>query len=167
MEKLPRYSECFICGRDNPAGTDITFIRTEEGVACEYLAAPKHNGYRGIIHGGIISALLDECVGWAVSLRAGRMCVTGELTIRFRKSLPVSTKVTVKGFCDPEQKTRRLFRGYGHIEDEAGTVYAKAEGRFFPMSEEAQKPVFECLKMADAPEKAVTPADIWGEDCRK
>jgi len=163
MRQLPIYQECFICGRNNPAGTGAAFFAEEDGhVICDYLTRQKHNGYKDVIHGGIITALLDECIGWAASIRAGGMCVTGELNVRFKRPLPVNMKIQISGFCPPDQpKGKRYIKGSGKITDVQGEVYAEASGTFFPLPESAQKDILKHLEYPDAPGKKVLPEDIW------
>ena len=163
MKKLPRYSDCFICGKENHAGTDVTFTVSGDGVECEYVTDKKHIGYKDVLHGGVIAALLDECMGWAVSVHKKAMCVTGELTIRYKALLPVNTLVIVKGFVSSRQDERGEYcRGYGHIEDQSGKIYAKARGLFFPLPEESQADIFEILEYVDTPDKKVIPEELWG-----
>ncbi len=164
MRELPRYKDCFICGCDNKAGADVLFVKTEKGVEAKYLTQKKHNSYKGIIHGGVIAALLDECIGWAVCIEEKTMCVTAELNIRYKEALPVDTDVTVSGFASPQPEGKKRYgSGYGHISDESGKIYASAEGKFFPVPDEEVVPFLEILEFDDYPGKSVRPEDIWGD----
>jgi uncharacterized protein (TIGR00369 family) len=163
MKKLPRYPECFVCGRENIAGTDVTFISNEESVTCDYTALSKHQSYKGILHGGIISALLDECMGWAVAIHEKMMYVTGELNVKFIRSVPLGTKIRVKGLYDESQSPDSKYRlSYGRIEDKDGTVYATAQGKFHPIPSELEGPILSLLEIENDPEYKVTSRDIWG-----
>lgn len=164
MRKIPRYAGCFVCGKQNAAGAGVTFYQNEHGVVCDYVTEPKHVGYESIIHGGIITALLDECIGWAISMKVQALCVTGELTVRFKRSLTVGQKVHVEGFYVEEQmKRRRYLQGHGRIVGDDGVVYAEANGKFFPLPQTEQEKVLSYLEMPDAPGEAVTWADLWGK----
>ncbi len=88
MRELPRYKNCFVCGHNNDAGLNMTWVKTDDGVQGTYISQEKHCSYSGTLHGGIIASLLDECVGWAVSQKEGQMHVTGELTISYKTSAP-------------------------------------------------------------------------------
>jgi hypothetical protein len=79
MGILPSYSGCFVCGQDNIAGPNVTFVATPDGVQAEYTALEKHRSNKGILHGGVIGGRLDECLGWVVSIHVKKMTVTGEL----------------------------------------------------------------------------------------
>jgi uncharacterized protein (TIGR00369 family) len=162
MRSLPRFPECFICGRKNIAGTDVTFYENEESVECYYTARDKHQSYKGILHGGIISALLDECMGWAVGVHEKRMYVTGELNVKFIRSVPINTEIIVKGFFSDLQDNDKYRSATGIIEDREGRVYAKGEGKFHSIPVEFEEPVFSLLEKENDPSYKVTPEDVWG-----
>jgi acyl-coenzyme A thioesterase PaaI-like protein len=76
---------CFVCGKDNPVGLKVEFdldpaAKTIRG---KYIPRPEHQGYEGIIHGGIIAALLDEAMV-KLAWRLGIPAVSAELTTKFR-----------------------------------------------------------------------------------
>jgi uncharacterized protein (TIGR00369 family) len=87
--------ECFGCGHRNPIGLHLRFAPDEDGVKAEFVPAPEHQGFLGVIHGGIISTVLDEAMAWATA-HAGFWAVTGEIRIRFRRPLIVGEPTTVK-----------------------------------------------------------------------
>ena len=163
MRKLPRYRYCFVCGRNNQAGTDVIWIDTGEGVIGEYWANKKHISYEGIIHGGILSALLDEGIGWAVALKERKWLVTRGLNVIFNQPVPVGKKVTVKGFWSNDQPIDKKYRtGNGIVIDDEGIVYASGEGKYFPVSEEFELNLMKLLEIPDDTTKEVTIEDIWG-----
>lgn len=162
MRSLPRYPECFICGRKNIAGTDVTFFENDEGVECCYTAQDKHQSYKGILHGGIISALLDECMGWAAGIHEKRMCVTGELNVKFIRPIPMGTEIKVKGFFNDSRNDEKYKSARGVIEDSAGTVYATGEGKFHSVPAQFEEPIFSLLEKDNNPGYRVTPKDVWG-----
>ena len=54
------HSGCFGCGRDNPAGLGLKMRLEGDTVVADFTPAPRYEGWRGILHGGIICALLYE-----------------------------------------------------------------------------------------------------------
>jgi acyl-coenzyme A thioesterase PaaI-like protein len=55
-----RYPNCFGCGGDNSYGLQLE-MKIENGeLSANFTPAPHHQGWPGIVHGGIISALLYE-----------------------------------------------------------------------------------------------------------
>lgn len=85
---------CFVCGKDNPVGLKAE-LRVDRGAqrAEISIAVPaEYQGWEGMVHGGIISALLDEVCAYA-GMTVAETVVTGELTTRFRKPVPVEIEV--------------------------------------------------------------------------
>ena len=91
---LPTYKGCLICGQpeNNPSTLNLRFRVTDGGVEVPFKATSRQEGYKGIVHGGIITALLDETIGWAVAVTTKKYFMTGEINVRFVRSLPVGTR---------------------------------------------------------------------------
>jgi uncharacterized protein (TIGR00369 family) len=86
-----------------------------------------HQGWPGIVHGGLLSTVLDEAMSHAV-LAAGMTAVTAELRVRFRESAAPGRELTVKGWV--VQRARRLIETEASITGGDGTEYAHGWGRF-------------------------------------
>jgi len=127
----------------NPGALQLRCQVTEEGVATVFTPQPQQEGYPGITHGGIITAVLDETIGWAVAVDRKSFFVTGELNVRFLRPLPIGEQVRVNGRV-VEHKTRYSV-AEGEIVDDAGTVYARAQGKFFCKPEQDARKVDEYL----------------------
>jgi len=131
---LPNSRECFVCGEENPAGLQARFFVEEGQVKMPLAAEDHHCGYPNTVHGGVIAAALDECTGWAAARAIERMCVTGELRVRYLRRVPTDRNLTV---CAEVMKAhRRMVQTEAEIVDDEGTVYARAEGRFLPLTRE-------------------------------
>lgn len=87
---------CFVCGPDNPLGikTSIEVDKDRQSAQSTLTVAAEYQGWQGMVHGGIISALLDEVSAYA-GMTLGETVVTGELTTRFLKPVPVEQEITV------------------------------------------------------------------------
>ena len=133
---LPTYEGCIVCGQPqvNPNTMNRRFKVTPQGVEVEFTPSFKQEGYKGIVHGGIVCSLLDETIGWAVAVDRKKYFMTGELNVRFVRPWPVGVAVVVKGWC-VEHKSRYTI-AEGEIVDKKGTVYAKASGKFFLMKDD-------------------------------
>ena len=79
-------NHCFVCGHDNPIGLKLVFQRVGEGVKTEFVPSDLHVGYDGVVHGGIISALVDDALAniWAAP---GREAITAKIEVRFRQQV--------------------------------------------------------------------------------
>ena len=84
---------CFVCGPKNPIGLKLDFSLDGEVMTTEFIPRKEHQGYMDIVHGGIISTLLDEImVKLAIAL--GMPAVTAQMNIRLRKSAKVGKRLT-------------------------------------------------------------------------
>ena len=97
--KLEDDHRCFACGRENPAGLRLVFQPGGRGVTAFFTPEKEFQGYKGIVHGGIISTLLDEAMAHA-AIRLGHMPVTAEIQVRFRSALSVGQQVQVEGWME-------------------------------------------------------------------
>jgi acyl-coenzyme A thioesterase PaaI-like protein len=79
---------CFGCGGDNPIGLRLRFAADGDGVKASFTPNPEHQGFHDVVHGGIISTILDEAMAWATA-HAGVWAVTGEMRVRFRQPLEI------------------------------------------------------------------------------
>ncbi len=156
---LPWSDGCFVCGEKNPAGLGLRFEVDGEGtvVVDPLVIPPVFEGYPGHVHGGVITAVLDESAGWACTVASGRLLFTVEITVRFRKPVPGGTPLVLEARC--LESGRRISRGRSEIRDRDGTVLAEAEGRFVRVPESEQRATVPELKM---PGRRATPEDLRG-----
>jgi acyl-coenzyme A thioesterase PaaI-like protein len=85
---------CFGCGDDNPIGLHLRFAAYGDGVRASFIPAPDHQGFGGIVHGGIVSTVLDEAMAWATA-HAGFWAMTGDIHVRFRRPLTIGESAVV------------------------------------------------------------------------
>ncbi len=88
---------CFVCSEGHPHGLGLRFHHTTDGVACVTSIPATYCGFDGMVHGGIISALMDEAAAYALFARHGKLGVTRDITIRFLKPVPTGTEIRVVG----------------------------------------------------------------------
>jgi len=132
--RLPQFPECFVCGTQNRRGLHLPFYRMEQGAWAEFTPDKECAGYRNQVHGGIISAVLDESVVWAAYVASGRFGVTAGITIRFLKPVHTGMCYTVSGRFDRIKKNICLCSA--SIEGPEGEVCARAESRIVLMGEQ-------------------------------
>ncbi len=83
---------CFACGNMNPAGLHLVFDKTSDRVTTVFTPQREHQGYSGLVHGGILCILLDEVMAH-MSAMSGYNAATARLEVRFRKPAPVGEKI--------------------------------------------------------------------------
>ena len=124
---------CLVCGVENVAGLKGRFFVLENGeVAGVFQPRSEHQSYPGRLHGGIVSAILDETIGRAINVADTHTWgVTVEFNIKFRK--PVPTDGEIKAVGRITRDSSRVFEGSGEIVLEDGAVAAEAHGRYLKM----------------------------------
>lgn len=126
----------------------MTWIQAGDGVEGRYRGTKKHCGFEGILHGGVLAGLLDECAGWAAALHCGAMCFTGELRVQYLQPVPEGHEVLIRGTCpDGAPDGRKHVLATAEIVDGDGIRYASCEGKFFPMPPHLGKKVLEKLEL--------------------
>jgi len=131
LRKQPTSRMCFVCGEANPAGLHVRFYSQEDGsVLARFEAREPHQGYPGRMHGGVITAVLDETIGRALMTRDSQAVwgVTAELSIRFRKPAPIGVPLTAVGRITEEGS--RAFKGSGELVLPDGAIAAECTGTF-------------------------------------
>ena len=92
---------CFICGLENPIGLHLHIYETAPGIVESTYLAPDHfQGYPGVLHGGIVAAILDEISGRAhmgSDPASPRFMFTAKLEVKYRRNVPIGKPLKVIG----------------------------------------------------------------------
>ena len=92
---------CFICGLENPVGLHLHLYEVEPGMIETNYTAPEHfQGYPGVLHGGIVGALIDEVAGrshMGNDLDNPRFMFTAKLEVKYRQNVPVGKPLKIIG----------------------------------------------------------------------
>jgi acyl-coenzyme A thioesterase PaaI-like protein len=124
---------CFACGTLNTGGLRLT-MHVEPGRSwTETTLDRRFEGWEGVAHGGILCAILDEVMAWAL-VGADNWGVTARMSVDFRKPVVIGRAIRAEGWATLAR--RRVVDTAARIVDAAdGTVLAKAEGRYLAASE--------------------------------
>jgi uncharacterized protein (TIGR00369 family) len=109
---------CFACGRLNPSGLQLDFDVSSNSATARYTGLQRHQGYDGTLHGGVVTALLDETMGWAI-FHQGIWGVTAKLEVTFKRPVPVGEEIVVSG---------HLVNDRGRTIETKGTVTRSSDG---------------------------------------
>jgi len=134
--ELPHTNGCLDCGKHNPHGLKLRLhVLPDSGlVSTEFVPKPEHVGPDGIVHGGVISAVMDEAMVWASTWRGKRFCFTGEINVRFREPLKPYQAARVE--ASVEISRPRLVEATAKLFDFGGRLIATASGKYLPVSAE-------------------------------
>jgi acyl-coenzyme A thioesterase PaaI-like protein len=108
----------------------MVFRREGERVYADFIPEERHQGFPGVLHGGIIATLLDETMGRTGALRRAWL-ITGKLDIRYRQPAPLGQLMRVWGEVARERPG--AVDAIGAVELADGTVVADARGLFLEL----------------------------------
>src|SRR5271165_7239828 len=127
-------NRCFGCGGANEAGMKLPFELDLDAhrTRGRFILGPNYAGGAGFAHGGIIAVVLDEAMG-KLSKLSDERAVTADMSVEYRKPIPVDKTIVVEGWQE-EEKGRNRFR-VAEIRDSQGTLLARGKGRFVVVGE--------------------------------
>jgi uncharacterized protein (TIGR00369 family) len=125
--KQPNSSYCFVCGLDNPVGLRLAFYETgPDEVTATCLPGKNYEGYPGVLHGGIVGAILDEVGGRALIIGDhNHFMMTAKMDVKYRRPTPIGQPLKVVGRL--LKRRGRLALAHAEIVLPDGTVTAEAE----------------------------------------
>lgn len=122
---------CFACGKENPIGLKLDFVEEGEGrVGATFKPQSVHQGYNDIMHGGLVTTLLDEAMAKVMNLR-GIKAVTATLDMKFRNPVMIGKPLKIFGELVEEKKRRCVLKAW--LEDEDGKILAEASSIFIKL----------------------------------
>ncbi len=129
---------CFVCGRRNPIGLKVDFDidRDNFRITGRFTPRREHQGYGGIMHGGLVSTLLDEAM---VKLlwETGTLAVSASLHIKLIRPARVGEPVIITGWVD--HKKGRVIHTGAKLEDSKGALLAEATGKCVRVSPKEER----------------------------
>jgi len=126
LARQPNSKHCFVCGLESEVGLKLRFDDNGvDQVISHYTVARKYQGYPGVVHGGVIAAMLDETGGRTTMINdRDRFMMTGKMEIKYRKPVPVETPLTLVGHLIRDRK--RMAEVSSEIRLPDGSVAAEA-----------------------------------------
>jgi uncharacterized protein (TIGR00369 family) len=121
---------CFVCGSNNPHGLRLQFHHDTEinGIRSEVTFPEYCQGWTGVVHGGLVSTVLDEIMVKSTSAQ-GYICVTAEIFVKFKKPVLTGSPYVVTGKITDIK--RKLIFTEGKIMDVDKQIVALASAKFF------------------------------------
>ena len=121
---------CFVCGSGNSSGINLAFKLDPEndGARAHVIFPARFQGWEGVVHGGLLAAVLDEAMIKAGQAK-GIACITAEITVRFKKPALIGQEYLIKGRII-EDKGKFILADSEAL-DPAGTPVACARGKLF------------------------------------
>jgi len=121
------HQQCLLCGDLNPDSFRLRFsARPDGGVHAVFFSRQQYQGYDGMMHGGVISALLDAAMTHCL-FGKGIEAVTAELQVRFLRAIPCNQLIGVMAEVVERRDPLFRLRGALTLDD---CVMARSQARF-------------------------------------
>ena len=127
---------CFVCGKSNPIGLHLSFELDREGkrATSSVTFKPEHEGWDGVVHGGLLASVLDDVMAYAI-MTTGKLGITTRMSITYRKPVLVGEVLHLEGVIVSMTSRTAIAKGIGYtIDEEQGEgriVKVEAEGTFY------------------------------------
>ena len=119
---------CFGCGQNNPMGLKLHFTRHGDTISTEFTPEKMHQGWPGLLHGGILGCLLDEVMS-NMAYATGNTCVTASIEIRQRRPVEVEVPLVITAWITRQRK--KLIETAGKVTLKDGTIIAEGTAKQF------------------------------------
>lgn len=129
--ELPNFdhNECFGCGEANNNGLKMKFFAEDDKVFSKITIPAFLMGWNGIAHGGIVSTLLDEIMGWSAIFFTHKLILTKNMTITYHKPVMVGDPLRVEGHLYERLSDREAVMK-GAVYNSKGDLCTTSEGNF-------------------------------------
>lgn len=132
--KLGNDKMCFACGEDNPISLGLDFKKSGKNkVKALFVPKEVHQGYNNIMHGGLISTLLDEAMAKVLSLN-NILALTAKMSIRFNQPIPIGESLEIT--AEITKNKTGLYFTEAEVKSSKGNVFASAQAKFMEQKEE-------------------------------
>lgn len=150
----PEGHHCFACGTTNPIGLNLQFYVDGDWVCSDVCLGRDYEGWENMVHGGIISAIVDEVMSWAGMVRKRAFLVTRRISLKYIRPVPTERSVVARGRVTDAGSPPKV-RTEGEIRDAQGRLLVKGSGEFVIMGEED-------LSLVPQERKRVMAASVFG-----
>lgn len=136
--KQPNSHNCFACGLANPIGLKLKFYETAPGeVTVDHIVSDEYQGYPGMVHGGVVAAMLDEVAGRTqMGGNPTRFMFTARLDIRYRQNVPTGQPLHLVGRSGKVKK--RTATASAQLFGPDGALLAEAEALLVNIPDEVE-----------------------------
>jgi acyl-coenzyme A thioesterase PaaI-like protein len=141
----------FVNCENNPCGLHAQFFKDKQsgGVSCRWTNSKKEfEGYPGLIHGGVGSALLDELMAYAILEKTGCFGIT--LQVKYQWTKPLNVEESISGKADVIKRIGRYLKVNSQLFKENAKLAATGQGLFFLPTVDQFKKI---TKSADIPQE--------------
>jgi uncharacterized protein (TIGR00369 family) len=131
---------CFGCGKNNPIGMKLNFIKAGDAIRAEFTPDKMHQGWPGLLHGGIVMTLLDEAMS-NIAYATGQTTLTARMEVTWRQPVKVAEPLVVTAWITRQRK--KIIETAGKVTLKDGTIIAESTAKQFIAENAAEDKVKE------------------------
>ena len=118
---------CFGCSPLNPSGLRMRFYTNETAVYSNVTVPDHLCGWNNLVHGGVLTTILDEIMSWSAIYLLKRVPMTKSMTVDFLKPVYVGNSLKAEGtVTDKKGKHEALMEGRIYNKDDVCCASATA-----------------------------------------
>ena len=119
---------CYACGKNNAKGLhlEFSFDTQEQCIETTFVPSDDYQGWQGVVHGGIIATLMDECMAKLAQFMGYRV-VTASLNMRFKDVAKTGKPLSARG--EITKLSKKLIYAKAVTRGEDGKVVAEAQAK--------------------------------------
>jgi len=127
---------CFVCGKLNPIGLKLRFAYDRENrrATAEVTFGPEHQGWDGVVHGGILASVLDDVMAHSI-LTTDNLPITTKISVVYRKPVRVGETLHLEGTVEHLKSRTAVARATAYVVQDPGSdardVRVEAEGTYY------------------------------------
>jgi acyl-coenzyme A thioesterase PaaI-like protein len=123
---------CFGCSPRNPIGLALKLRQLPSGeISAETTFSERYASYPGIVHGGIVAALVDEVMGDMIALRHGMLAFS--VSLRTRNLLPLRVGLPYRTVARVTGPAGRVLRAEADVTGADGELHVTANASYQPI----------------------------------
>lgn len=143
----PYHPMSLVGGPAHPIAPQLHTTPTDDGVAGTVVLGAAYEGGPGLVHGGVLSLLIDHAMGQAL-FTAGYSAMTVSLEVRYRAPTPLDAPLAVRAGLE-RMEGRKLF--VAASVSVGGRLTAEAHGVFIQLTAANVAQIFPAGRVPDGP----------------
>jgi acyl-coenzyme A thioesterase PaaI-like protein len=117
-------SPCFGCAVNHPIGFRLRFAVEGDAVVTHFTPSDRYQGPPGVMHGGLVMALVDELAAWTLIGKLSRFGFTASFEGKLKKPVRIGRDVRGTGVL-LKQSSRVVRVGVTLAQDDVEVVSAE------------------------------------------
>ena len=125
----------FVSGVENPKGMKMVPVIKDRKIYAKYIFEKSFEGGPGLVHGGILSTVLDDMMGYA-TFTQNLFCVTANLNVNFRAPSQVDKEFELYAWVKEVDGNKVYAESVIQSED---AIHVEADGLFINIGQDGAR----------------------------